>query len=324
MITGRNGCGSVLTALVLYVLGVPLCPSAGWTAQSVKVAIVETRHLKAYDLAKSGFTQAMERKGFGIQFVDYTLESDSLDPQDLHQMVKDGGAEIVLALGTDAARAVREADLNIPCVFSMVSEPGQSGLLNDSRDDGTPMTGACLDVPVRDQFASLRDVVPKVQRIGVIYNPDESEFIVDEAQKTANEMNLGLVTYAVYSEAEVSAALSALRPKIDALWLISDRIVLTTQSLQYVFLFAFQTNLPLMGLSDHFVKMGALFAVGPDYEDVGRQSGELAAQMLAGRTATEIPVASPRKVILSLNLRTAEIIGLRIPDSVVKKATSIY
>lgn len=320
----RVRCGPILMSACLASLVLSLLPAVSNAANDIKVAIVESRHLKAYDSAKLGFSEAMERRGFGVEFVEFPLDGDPFMPSDLARFVDSAGATTVLALGTDAAKAVKEADLKAPSIFSMVSEPGQSGLLNDTGDGGTPMTGVCLDVPIREQFNSLLAVVPKVKRIGVIYNPEESQFIVDEAQTTANMMNLGLATYPVYSEAEVSTALSALRPKIDALWLVSDRIVLTTQSLQYVFLFAFQTNLPLMGLSDHFVKMGALFAVGPDYMDVGRQSGEMAAQMLSGRSAYELPVASPRKVMLSLNLRTAEIIGLRIPDSVVKQASSVY
>jgi len=322
--TERTWVRRALGGLVLPLLVLALAYPAAQASQTVKVAVVESRHLKPYDLAKDGFREAMAGRGFDVQFVRYTLEGDSTPIPDLAAFVAQNGAEIALALGTDAARVVKEADLKIPSIFSMVSEPGQSGLLNDSPGDGTPMTGVCLDVPVKEQFASLLEVVPKVQRIGVVYNPEESQFIVDEAENTANRMNIGLVTYPVHSEADVPGALNALRPKIDALWLVSDRVVLTTQSLQYVFLFAFQTNLPLMGLSEHFVKMGALVAVGPDYLDVGRQSGELAAQMLGGRNATDLPVAAPRKVMLSLNLRTAEIIGLRIPDSVVKRAASLY
>jgi putative ABC transport system substrate-binding protein len=322
--TERTWGRRVLRGFVMPLLILALSAPAAQALQAIKVAVVESRHLKPYDLAKDGFREAMAGRGFEVQFMQYTLEGDSTPTADLAGFVAQSGAEITLALGTDAARVVKDADLKVPALFSMVSEPGQSGLLNDSPGNGTPMTGVCLDVPVKEQFASLLEVVPKVQRIGVVYNPEESQFIVDEAENTANRMNIGLVTYPVHSEADVPGALTALRPKIDALWLVSDRVVLTTQSLQYVFLFAFQTNLPLMGLSEHFVKMGALVAVGPDYQDVGRQSGELAAQMLAGRNATDLPVATPRKVVLSLNLRTAEIIGLRIPDSVVKRATSLY
>ncbi len=321
---GRGMYGCVLLSLLVPLILVFCIPVDRALAQDITVAVVESRRLKAYDLALDGFRESMRRKGFEATFVRYVIDSDITTPQQLKEVVEDAGASIVLALGTDAARLVKDAQASIPSVFSMVSEPGQSGLLNSGNNGGTPMTGVCLDVPVYKQFSSLLDVVPKARKIGVVYNPDETQFIVDEARKVANRMNLGLVTYPVHSEADVPEGLTALRPRIDALWLVSDRTVLTTQSLQYVFLFAFQTNLPLMGLSDHFVKMGALCAVGPDYKDVGRQSGEFAAQILSGRNPEELPVASPRKVLLSLNLRTAEIIGLRIPDGIVRKAATTY
>jgi putative ABC transport system substrate-binding protein len=316
--------GCVLLSLLVPLVLICWFEPAPVLAGDVKVAVIESRRIKAYDLALDGFTEVMRRKGFEPSFERYVIDTDMTAPEELRALVSQADISIILALGTDAAKLVKQAHSDIPSVFSMVSEPGQSGLLNSGGNGGTPMTGVCLDVPVREQFSSLLDVVPRAKKIGVIYNPDESQFIVDEARKAANRMNLGLVTHPIHSEAEVPEGLTSLRPRIDALWLVSDRTVLTTQSLQYVFLFAFQTNLPLMGLSDHFVRMGALFAVGPDYRDVGMQSGEFAAQILGGRNPDELPVASPRKVLLSLNLRTAEIIGLRIPDVVVRKAASVY
>jgi putative ABC transport system substrate-binding protein len=321
-----GGCrhGNALIGLLLLALALLLSLPSLISADEITVVVVESRRLKAYDQALEGFSDAVKTKGFDVEYTRYVVGSDLQTAQALREVVDVENTNLILALGTQAAKLVKEAQIDLPSVFSMVSEPGQSGLLNSGNNGGTPMTGVCLDVPVEEQFSSLLDVVPRAQKIGVIFNPDESQFIVDEARAAANRMNLGLVTYPVRSEAEVQEGLTALRPRIDALWLVSDRTVLTTQSLQYVFLFAFQTNLPLMGLSEHFVKMGALFAVGPDYRDVGMQSGEFAAQILAGRQPEQMPVASPRKVLLSLNLRTAEIIGLRIPDVVVRKASSIY
>lgn len=320
----RGGYASYLGHLVLPVLGVCLWASTALCADQVRVAVVESRKLGAYDQALRGFDEAVSKRGFDPEFIRYVVGTDVISPEELDAELDEAGAQIILALGTDAARMVKGCRSVIPSVFSMVSEPGQSGLLNSGGNGGPAMTGVCLDVPVEDQFVSLVDVVPRARKIGVIYNPQESQFLVDEARGAANRMNLGLVAYPIHSEAEVPEGLNSLRPKIDALWLVSDRTVLTTQSLQYVFLYAFQTNLPLMGLSEHFVKMGALFAVGPDYKDVGMQSGEFAAQILHGRNPDELPVASPRKVLLSLNLRTAEIIGLDIPEGVVRKAASVY
>jgi putative ABC transport system substrate-binding protein len=320
----RDACVSLVGQLVLLGYCVLIWTSTALCADRVRVAVVESRRLNAYEQALKGFDEAISRRGFAPEFIRYVIGTDVNSPEELDRQLEETGTDIILALGTDAARMVKERRSNTPSVFSMVSEPGQSGLLNSGGNGGAPMTGVCLDVPVEDQFISLIDVVPRARRIGVIYNPDESQFLVDEARNAANRMDLGLVAYPIHSEAEVPEGLNSLRPRIDALWLVSDRTVLTTQSLQYVFLYAFQTNLPLMGLSEHFVKMGALFAVGPDYKDVGMQSGEFAAQILRGRNPDDLPVASPRKVLLSLNLRTAEIIGLDIPEGVVRKADSVY
>jgi putative ABC transport system substrate-binding protein len=286
--------------------------------------VLESRRIKAYDAALSGFEEAVDRMGYDPQLTRYILNEDLQTTEQLAALARGMGARVVLALGTDAARFVKDADLEIPAVFSMVSEPGASGLLNANGTVGASMTGACLDVPVREQFMSLLDVVPGAKRIGVVYNPAETRVMVDEGRAVANSMNLGFVSQAVSSEADVPKALGELRPKIDALWLVGDRTVLTTQSLQYVFLFAFQNNLPLIGLSEHFVKMGALFAVGPDYEDIGRQSGELAARILSGEEPGGMDYVSPRRVLLSLNLRTAEIIGVKVPEHIVRSASATY
>jgi putative ABC transport system substrate-binding protein len=321
---GRSGYACVYARLILSLISVCIGLQPALASEEVEVAVVESRSIRAYDLALEGFARVMRDNGFAPTFTRYVIDVDVNTPGELNEILARTDSRMILALGTSAARLVKDCDCGIPSVFSMVSEPAQSGLLNSGGNGGTPMTGVCLDVPVREQFASLLDVVPRARRIGVIYNPDESQFIVDEARKAANRMGLGLVTHPIASEAELPEGLSTLRSRIDALWLVSDRTVLTTQSLQYVFLYAFQTNLPLMGLSEHFVKMGALLAVGPDYTDVGKQSGEFAAEILKGKDPEELPMASPRKVQLSLNLRTAEIIGHRIPDGVVRKAASVY
>jgi putative ABC transport system substrate-binding protein len=310
-------------ALVLgLMLAAGAIPADG--GEGAPVLVLESRRIKAYDAAVSGFEEAVERRGFDPQIARYILNEDVQTAEQFSALARGMGARVVLALGTDAARFVKDAKTDVPSVFSMVSEPGASGLLNADGAAGGSMTGACLDVPVREQFTSLIDVVPGAKRIGVVYNPDETQVIVDEGRAVANSMNLGFVSQAVRSEADVPKALGELRPRIDALWLVGDRTVLTTQSLQYVFLFAFQNNLPLIGLSDHFVKMGALFAVGPDYEDIGRQSGELAARILSGEEPQDLDYVSPRRVLLSLNLRTAEIIGIKVPDHIVRSASATY
>ncbi len=319
----RSRIGLLIACVCFFFVFLP--DTRGLEASHARIAVVRTRNMKPYEIALEGFKASVKKHGYQPEFVYF----DITDPQNaignLNEKMTPGGIDLVLALGTEAAQLVKRANLKVPAIFSMVSEPGQTGLLNSSPDGGaTPMTGVSLDIPPEDQFKVLLEIVPNATRIGVIYDPNESKQIVDLGTRAANRLGIGLVTYPVTSEGQVPEGLAYLRPRIDALWLVSDRTVLTTQSLQYIFLFSFQTNLPLMGLSDHFAKMGALIAVGPDYEDVGRQSGELAVRILKGENPEVVPIMPPRKAQISLNLRTAQIIGLNIPDRIVRKAATVY
>ena len=78
-----------------------------------------------------------------------------------------------------------------------------------------------------------------------------------------------------------------------------------------------------MGLSSSFVTAGALMSLSCDYEDIGKQAAEIADRILKGESVGDIPVAVPRKVSLSLNLRTADRIRLRIPDAVIESANEV-
>ncbi|MGD8627506.1 MAG: ABC transporter substrate binding protein, partial [bacterium] len=218
---GRSGHTPVWARLILFVIAVCFGLEPVMGAEDVRVAVVESRSIRAYDLALEGFTNVMKDNGFNPILTIYVINMDVESPGQLKEMLEGTDSEMILALGTSAARLVKDCDCGIPSVFSMVSEPAQSGLLNSGGEGSTPMTGVCLDVPVREQFASLLDVVPRAKRIGVIYNPEETQFIVDEARKAANRMGLGLVTYPIASEAELPEGLTELRSRIDALWLVS-------------------------------------------------------------------------------------------------------
>ncbi len=78
-----------------------------------------------------------------------------------------------------------------------------------------------------------------------------------------------------------------------------------------------------MGLSPAFVKAGALMALAVDYQEVGVQCGEQAVRILLGDHPSSLPITIPQAVTMYLNLKTAEIIGLKIPPDRVKGAVVI-
>ena len=234
---------------------------------------------------------------------------------------------LVLTVGSPATTLVQSdvvpAGLrSTPIVFCMVLNPQAAGLVQSMQSSGNNLTGASLDIPVKVQFETLQSVVPKVKRIGVFYNPAETEKVVQPAARVAAEMGLELVGIAVTSPEQLPEFATTLRTRrLDALWSVADSTVFaSSRSLEFLVRRAVEARIPFMGLSPDFVKSGALLALSVDYRDIGLQCGEQAAHVLRGSPPSSVPITIPRKVTLHINPSTARGIGLEVPSAILDKA----
>jgi putative ABC transport system substrate-binding protein len=310
--------GILIVALILFFsLGLNL------SSYALTIAVVKTQDIEAYNLALDGFKEALSGKG-----VEVWMAGDLGGAKNLSYSVIDSikakSPALILALGSAATTAVQKEFPDVPVVFSMVLNPVASGFIKSTHSSGNNLTGASLDIPVETQFRELLSVLPRVKRIGVIYNLEENREIINEASLIAKGMGLELVTAVVGSEKAVPEALDDLIKKVDALWSVSDNIVFTSQSIQYILLNTLRNQMPFMGISPSYVKAGALMALSCDYKDVGHQAGEVAIRVIGGEQPNNIPITAPRKVYLSLNSIVAEQIRINIPSDVVAKAKEVF
>ncbi len=79
-----------------------------------------------------------------------------------------------------------------------------------------------------------------------------------------------------------------------------------------------------MGYAAYVVKKGALLGLSCDYEDIGRQAGELSVEILKGEKPSNLPITVPKKILLSINIRAAKRIGITVPPRVVKEAYEVF
>ncbi len=93
---------------------------------------------------------------------------------------------------------------------------------------------------------------------------------------------------------------------------------------QAILLYSFRNRMPFSGLSASWVKAGALYALERDYEDMGAQCAEMAEKVARGRRPASLPPAKPRKVVYTLNLKTAEHLKLSLPPELVEGAAEVY
>ena len=308
--------------ILLYLVATIIIPC--FAGNSPVIAVIKSWDHEPYNTALDGFNQVLEEKGIKARLSNYNMKGNEKEGHKIAQKVISKKPDLVLTLGTRATQIAVQDIKDIAVVFSMVLEPVASGFVKSMKSSGNNLTGASMNIPIKIQFEALKSVVPKLKRIGVLYNVEENKVIIDEASTIAKGMELELIVIAVSSEKDVPRAMNKLGARIDALWMVADKIVFSPSSRQFILLYTLENKIPFMGISSHFVKSGALLALSCDNADIGRQSGQLTVKILNGAQPTDLPVTVPKKIRLAINLKTAKRIGLKIPSQIVDKANEVF
>jgi putative ABC transport system substrate-binding protein len=239
-------------------------------------------------------------------------ELDPADPE-LADKLKD--ATVVLAVGRKALKAAREHVAGKPVVFCMVLGVNRVDL------SGT-VTGVPLEADPAQVLTRIREVAPKVKKVGMVYSPAQSGYYLERARAAATAQGVTLVLAPVTDAGAARDAVDAMVGKIHALWLPPDPKLFSQELSAYVLGQAAENKLPLFGFGEGLTAEGALGAVSPDFADVGDRAGKLAAAIAAKPEGQRIPVPPPEYApgALSLNLRSAGALGIDVPAEVVGRA----
>ncbi|MBI4241137.1 MAG: ABC transporter substrate-binding protein [Candidatus Rokubacteria bacterium] len=302
-----------------------LCGAASWEGdhkrEPVLIGLVTAPHA-AYAEAESGLRAALLSGAPGVRVV--TVNVEGTDGEERARSVLSGGADLIVGIGSRAAKLARRLAPRVPLVYAMVLDPAAAGLPAPGQGPSDHVTGVSMEVAPERQFELMREMLPSVRRIGVLYDPLVSGDSVRRAAAAARAGGLTLVGQAVRSEAEVLAAASLLAPAVDAFWALADPTVLTAANARALILLALRTRKPLFAVSEGFVRSGALAAVAANPREVGWRAGELAARILGGTPPAALRPEAPPGLSIFINRATAEVLGVKLSQASIDRAQRTF
>lgn len=305
------GTGIVLGALGLMIIAGPA------HAESGRIVVLNGQELKPYQDVLAGFQQSLTKQGINLSVEVHSVQGNPTQMQEVLSHVKKNGAQLIVTLGTAATQvAVREVS-HLPLLATMI-------ISADEIHSASNATAVLLEFPLDTQFQWLRRMIPGAGTVGVLFNQEENRTKVSSAIRIAKGAGLTLVTQSVDTPRALPDALENLSRTVDALWGISDSVVMTSQTAEPILLSTLRSKIPLVGLSTSWVKAGALYALDRDYVDIGVQCGEVAGKILRGVGAGSLTPVHPRKVTYAVNVRTAGAMNLELPQDLIQGATHVF
>jgi len=278
-----------------------------------------------------GFQQGLRDLGY-IEGQNIAIEFRSADGSlerlsDLADELVRLQVDVLVAGSTEGANVAKRATSTIPIVMANVADPVGFGLVSSLAKPGGNITGlSTMSADLSGKRLELiKEVVPRLRRIGVLWYPDSPNNVAGLKVLKAAAQSLGVDVRPLGIRPPVpeidQAFGTAINWRADALIALDDALIISNRT--RIIALAARHRLPAVYGYREFPDAGGLMAYGPSRHDMYRRAAAYVDKILKGAKPADLPVERPTKFELVINLKTAKVLGLTVPPSLLARADEV-
>ena len=278
----------------------------------------------ALDAAREGFIQGLEELEIDVEIKYQNAQGDIPTSLSIAQGFARDGVDLIFAIATPAAQSSKQATSDIPILFSAVTDPVSSGIVDSMESPGGNVTGTSDATPMREQLETFKKLDPSIKRIGILFNTSESnsEVQVARAKEFAAELGLEIVEVGISNINDVPQALDSMIRNIDGFYAITDNMV--SSAIAVVSDRLNSNMIPSVGAEGALVDGGLLISNGISYFEMGRETADMARMILVGKQSpSDIPAKKVTTTTTVFNQQTLELLGIDPDHEIFLGATAV-
>lgn len=307
------------THFLLAILGIAFFSGCDKSLQSSDARKSEKRvgilllasHPVINDL-RTGFRERLDeiaaKKGNSIAYDEKNAEGNAATLNQLAAYFSGGSNDLVYAVGSDSALKLKSKESKMPVLFAGTPDPVRNGFVDSLENPGSNLTGVRFLSPAGVLLDVLRHRLSDATRLAVLRNPAEinSQSVAEPLIAEAHKRGYTVGDFGVAETSQLSAVLVKIRAGgWNAVFIPNDNLIY--QNLKQVSSVLSEAGIPFFSVTDTSVKMGADFAVGVSYYQMGRRAAEVAAKLLFdGNAPGTVPVVDMKEGSLFVPAARAE------------------
>ncbi|MDQ0159950.1 ABC transporter substrate-binding protein [Alkalibacillus salilacus] len=276
------------------------------------------------DRATEGFQDALDEAGLKVSYDVSLAQGDNQNAQLIAEQFVSDEVDLIFGNSTPSAQSALNETSDIPIVFTSVTDPVGSELVESMDNPGGNVTGTADSHPesVPKTVELIKDMGN--ESIGLIYNSGEQNSVsqVENVKSVASEHDLSTEEATVSSSSEVMQAAQSLAGDVDTFLIVTDNTVVS--ALESVLSVAQDNDVPVFTSELDSVSRGAFAGFGFDYYDIGFEAGEKAVQILEdGANPGDIEANYPQNLMLHINEDAASNMGVELTEDLEERASEI-
>jgi putative ABC transport system substrate-binding protein len=311
------------SAAILIGVMVCLLGTAAIAADKYTVSVNQIVEHPALDAVRKGFQDVLNEKGYDVTYHVHIAQGNISTANLIAKQILGEKPDLVLAIATPTAQACAQAIKQIPILITAVTDPVGAGLVASLEKPGANISGMTDMSPVDRQVDLIREFIPGVKRIGMIYNSGEanSVSILNVLKKECAARGIEVEEATVTNSSGVTQAARSLVGRADAVYIPTDNTVVSV--FEAITKVCVENKLPLFAADVDSVPRGAIAALAIDYYQMGRQTALMAERVFNGEDTATMEVETLQDLKLYVNPGKAIEMGLTVPDSVMRSADEI-
>lgn len=231
--------------------------------------------------------------------------------------------DVLVTVGGPWLRDFARAHRDLPIVLAQAADPVMAGVVASLHRPGANITG--LSMPSHElegkQLELLKEAVPGLSRVAVLYNPDSPASTPHrrETEAAARALQLQVQFVPIRGPEDFQGAFSTIRHGRAGALLMSAEPVILAHQVRLLEL-AGKDKLPTISDFRDLAELGGLMTYGPNANEMFRRAASFVDKILRGAKPGELPMEEPMRFEMTVNLTTARTLGLTIPDSILMRA----
>jgi len=318
---------------LVLALALVLCFSSWAAAQqgrTSRIGFLSYSSAAAYSARLAEHRRALADLGW-VEGRNLVIEQRSAETQNdrLAELAADlvrAGVSVIVAENASATRAAMQATSSIPIVMAGVGDPVRYGLIASLARPGGNVTGLAFlaGEMLLKNLELLKEVAPRTARVALLVNPSNPGVAptMADLQREAPALGIRVIQVDVLTPDDFERAFATIvRERADGILVTPEQLIFSQR--HRIAAFAEKHRLPSAYASGRFMDAGGLIALTPNIADFPRRLASYVDKLLKGAKAGDLPVEQPSKFELIINAKTAKVIGLTLPQSLLSRADRI-
>ncbi len=286
------------------------------------IGIVQIVEHPSLDTIRESIIAELEAKGYKdgeTVHIDYkNAQNDTNNLKTICQGFASSNCDLIIAIATPSAQAALGETTEIPILFSAVTDPVEAGLVETMEKPGGNITGTSDRVSASKIMDLALRVSPDAKTVGAVYSTGEvnSVSVIRELNEYADKHGLKVVEAGIMNSSEIQQAAQSLVGKVDIAFSPIDNTV--ASSMPTIVDVMNKNKIPYYVAADSMVADGGLATDGINYPALGKETGDMAAEILKGADPGSMPVKVMEDTQIYVNLATAQAIGITLPEDILK------